>query len=264
MKSGYDSVAGTVSEWRAIVPETTPQVIGCYKNGSFANESVAREAFPHATIVTYDVNGSHPEASILDVEDHDAVPAQTPSWSRAYKGSLPHPGLYESASNVSVVVSTMLDAGHRRGDFLIHSAHYTFTAHICGPHTCGFPQADATQYADKGHRGENTDLNLFGDHFFGDAPKPDPDVNYRLFDSVKRSLIGGSTESGTVQEYDKWRAMQSRTSHPHRARLAVLRFRLRLLARRLNTVMRSEKNPTSQQRWRLRELQDRANGQRLV
>lgn len=274
--SGYDSVAMTAAEWRSIVPESPGYTgaIGSYGNGRFANTTAAKGAFPKAMHYTYDVNGSMPSCDVLDVEPQDAVPAQADDWSKAHNKTpgphvLPHPGLYESASTISQVVSVMLDAGFRRSEFLILSAHYKqkgaggFVEHICGPDTCGFPKADGTQYADKGLRGQNTDLLLFEPWFF-QAPRPDPDARYGLFDNVKRSLIGRATERATVQEYDRWRATQTRTAHPHRLRLAVLRLRLGLLAGRLSRVVSGERNPLPNQAWRLRELQDRAKGMRLV
>lgn len=268
---GYDSVALTSVEWRAIVPESAGYegVIGSYGNGRFANTSAAKAAFPKARHIVYDVNGSMPACDILDVEPGDASPPTADDWARAHNSTadlshvMPHPGLYCSASTTSTVISVMLDAGFERSDFLIHSAHYGKGQHVCGPATCGFPQADGTQYADKGLRGQNTDLNVFLPHFFA-APAPDPDARYGLFDGAKRTLIGRNTERATVQEYDKWRATQTRTKHPHRVRLALLRVRLRLLAGRLKRVIGGEKDPHPNQVWRLRELQDRAQGMRLV
>jgi len=266
---GYDSVAASAVEWRRIVPESPGfrGAIGSYANGAFANTTAAKEAFPLAVHVVYDVTGGFPTADVLDIEPRDAVLAQASGWSREHNlavgNTLALPGLYSSAADVSAVVSVMLDSGWKRSQFLVHSAHYTGRAHICGPDACGFPQADGTQYADKGLHGQNTDLNVFAAHFFR-PPRPDPDARYGLFDNVKRSLINGTTERATVREYDRWRAMQTTTKHPHRVRLALLRARLRLLYRRLDRVMAGEKTPTANQAWRLRELRDRMNGMRLV
>lgn len=270
MKHGYDSTAGTALEWRRIVPTNTPEVIGSYANGRFANTAAAKQAFPNARHIQYDVNGTRPDADILDIEPGDASPPTGPVWSRKYKGSLPHPGLYTSASNIATVVSTMLDAGFSREQFLIQSAHFTFTEHICGPGTCGFPQADATQYADKGLKGENTDLNVFTDRFFGDPAPPKYDPHYDWLES-KGFLIFGYrySERATAVEYDKLRAWQTTTRHPSRARLAILRFRLHLLAGRLWRV--SHKLPDRPSSWgvdhrgfRYQALIHRAQGKRLV
>lgn len=259
--TGYDSVAATVAEWRAIVPVADPQVIGSYTNGHFANSLAAKAAFPNARHVTYDVNGSNVSADILDVEPSDAVPAQFPAWAKAYKGTLPHPAAYESASTVAAVVSDALDAGLKRDEILIQSAHYTGNAHICGPDTCGFPQADATQYADHGLKGQNTDLNLFAPHFFGVDPKPKFNPHYGWFDTTRRAVLAGRSELSLVQAYDRLRKTQTLTSHPNRTRLTLLRGLLRAAAGRLGAL---PPDASDHRGWRRRELLDRANGKRLV
>lgn len=268
-KHGYDSTASTPGEWRQIVPTNVPEVIGSYANGRFANTAAARQAFPNARHIQYDVNGTRPDADILDVEPGDASPSTAPSWSRKYKGSLPHPGLYASASNVAAVISAMLDAGFSRHDFLIQSAHYA-GEHICGPGTCGFPQADATQYADHGLKGENTDLSVFTDAFFGTPTPRKYDPHYDWLESKSFVIFGNRySERATVQEYDRLRATQTKTKHPNRARLAVLRARLLLLAGRVWRV--GHKLPDRPASWgldhrgfRYQALIHRAQGKRLV
>lgn len=269
MKTGYDSVASTVAEWRAIVPETHPQVIGSYWNGSYANSTVAKEAFPRAIHVQYDVAGTEPRADILDVEPRDATPATCPGWARRYKGRLPLPALYTSASSISEVVSAMLDAGFKRDEFLIQSAHYTFSAHICGPNTCGYPQADATQYADHGTRGQNTDLSIFGDHFFGPSKPPKPNMHYGYFDTKRRAILLGRTEVGLVKTYDKLRAKQTAKKHPHRAHLLWLQGMLRIAAKRIAAVSKkTKKHPAHWAKfhrgWREQQLLKRSHGHRFI
>lgn len=276
MRTGYDSVASTAAEWRSIVPETKPEVIGSYWNGIYANTTVAREAFPHARHVQYDVNASEPRADILDIESGDAVPSQAPGWSREYKGTLDHPGLYTSASNVMAVVTAMLDAGFKRDEFLVQSAHYTYEAHICGPRTCGEPQADATQYADHGHRGQNTDLSLFSDHFFGAVKPPKPDMHYRYFDSKRRAILLGRSERGLAETYDKLRARQTSKKHPQRAHLLWLQGMLRIAAKRVAGAAEeahphlsvkkalAQTTPAEHYGWRHVQLSGRASGHRFI
>lgn len=263
MKRGVDSVAGTTAEWLAIVEHPLPDVIGSYANGRFANTTAAKAAFPSARHVEYDVNGTRPDADILDVEKFDAVPAQCPGWSRKYKGSLPLPALYTSASSIPAVVTAMLDAGFKREQFLIQSAHYGAGQHICGPGTCGFLQADSTQWADKGRHGQNTDLTIYADHFFGPDPPPKPDPHYAWFDTQKRLVLGGMSEVALVREYDRLRAMQ----HPNKARLAALRVRLRVGAGRLWLIAHAERPPSWGKFYRgmrREQLIRRAQGNRII
>lgn len=62
---------------------------------------------------------------------------------------------YTSASNMSSLIAT---AGAR--PFIKWSAHFGHGPHICGPHTCGFPQADWTQWDDHGAGGQNIDRSI--------------------------------------------------------------------------------------------------------
>lgn len=265
-RQGYDSVASSVAEWQRIVP-ANPDVIGSYANGLYANTTSARQAFPKATHYQYDVSGSRPDADVLDIEPQDAVPAQAHTWAHAHnqaKGPhvLPHPGLYCSASTMSQVVSDMLDHGWKRNEFLIVSAHYGSGPHICGPSTCHYPQADATQWDDKGAHGENTDRLIYNDHFFGHVLPPDPDARYDLFDNTRRMIVLAS-ERLVAEEYDRLRRTQTKTKHPQgpRLRLYVLRFKCSLLSLRLKRIGHPDQFHRG---WRRRELQDRAAGKRLV
>lgn len=91
------------------------------------------------------------QADCLDIENGDATNDQAPGWLLSWRpGNTPLPVLYTSASNIQNLVNTLAAAGYRRSSYLIWSAHYTNTPHICGPGTCGYPQADATQWQDPG------------------------------------------------------------------------------------------------------------------
>jgi hypothetical protein len=259
---GYDSVADTVAEWHAIVPVKDPQVIGSYRNGRYENEAVAQQAFPKARHVCYDVNASDPSADILDVEPGDAFPSQAGPWSKKYKGTLPLPAHYCSASAVSTLVSDMLDSGFKRTDFLVQSAHYTMQEHICGPGTCGYPQADGTQFADKGTKGQNTDLSVFEEHFF---KKPSPVVlpHYDWYDGRKRTMLGRRSERDVAVEYDRLRKTQTKTKHPvgPRLRLVLLRAQCKSCAGRISKLGDLSK---FHREFRRIHLLDRASGKRVV
>lgn len=260
MKYGFDTVALTVDEWKRLVPPgAPPDVIGTYGNGHYANHTVAKQAVPTAICVVYDVNGSMPECDLLDIEPRDAVPNDAHGWSQRWRAAkvgrvLSAPGLYASASSTSQVISDMLDNGWKRNQFLIQSAHYGRGAHLCGPDTCHYPQADSTQYADKGPQGQNIDLTIWADHCFVAAWVPNSNARYELFDNTQRFF---GRERALVIEYDKYRAQQTR----HRLRLRWLEYRLMWAAFRLAALGHPER---FNRRWRQRELEDRAAGRRLV
>lgn len=72
----------------------------------------------------------------------------------------PHfPGLeligYTNAGNMGALIGA---AGGRR--MIRWSAHFGAGRHLCGPGTCGFPQADFTQWDDKGPNGQNFDRSI--------------------------------------------------------------------------------------------------------
>lgn len=110
-----------------------------YYNGTFANLTALRKRFPNAEIVSVTPNGAK-GAMYIDVEPGDANNAAIPAFLKA--GGL---GFYTSAGNVAAAIATCTAAGIPRSSYRVWSAHWT-GRHICGPATCGFPQADGTQY----------------------------------------------------------------------------------------------------------------------
>jgi hypothetical protein len=75
--------------------------------------------------------------------DHEALTDGSPSW------------VYTNAGNMALCNQFI---GQRK--VIRWSAHYGVGWHICGPSSCGYPQADITQCYDKGLNGENYDRSL--------------------------------------------------------------------------------------------------------
>jgi hypothetical protein len=75
--------------------------------------------------------------------------------------------VYTSSGNMQA----LLDAAGGR-HFIKVGAHYGYGPHICGPHTCGYPQVDWTQWNDYGAGGQNVD-QLVGSYLPG-KPTPIP------------------------------------------------------------------------------------------
>jgi peptidoglycan hydrolase-like protein with peptidoglycan-binding domain len=69
------------------------------------------------------------------------------------------------------VIPALKAAGIGAGEIRLWSAHYTGTAHICGPSTCRElgVSADGTQWTDKA-MGRNLDQSLLAAGFFGAVP----------------------------------------------------------------------------------------------
>jgi len=119
-----------------------------YGAGSFQNAAQVAQLFPDKRYV-----GISPFVTagidILDVEKGDSINADIPNHLRtnAKAPNLVLPGFYTSASNVAAANAVCAGNGIARNKYLVFSAHWTGTPHICAPSVCGYPQADLTQYA---------------------------------------------------------------------------------------------------------------------
>lgn len=142
-----------------------------YVDGIYANFGSLPPAPNKLDIAVF----SSGNARCLDVEPGDATNYDIYGWFvRQRQRGVSQPVIYTSASNIQAVVNTMSANGFSRDEYLIWSAHYTGYAHICG--NCGYPRADATQYASNNYY----DTSLCPDNFFSGAPAPgyvNEDVN---------------------------------------------------------------------------------------
>lgn len=153
----------------ADIPMTGMDAVLAYVNGRYNTLAAIRQRYPHLPILTCSVNSSG-NAQCLDVENGDATPADVPGWLDRQKTlkKTEIQIIYTPASQISAVRA---HAGSRR--YLLMSAHYGAGPHICGPRTCGYPQADATQWDDHGPHGEHYDRTLMSAAFFAAfGPKP--------------------------------------------------------------------------------------------
>ena len=150
-----DGIASDVSALPGNLPAYASYVDGY---GGFA-EIVAR--FPGAAHLSISVNGNR--ARCGDFENGALQNYQAPWWLDNLAD--PDPILYTFASNMQGLIDA---AGNRK--FKRWSAHVGQGPHICGPSTCGYPQADATQY----YFGGSYDLSLCNDNFLSIVPVPPP------------------------------------------------------------------------------------------
>lgn len=166
MLTGYDTV--TPSEFRRLIAAPGNELVALlgYDDGAFNDFAQIVSEYPKCRHASYTVTAAV-DGDILDIERGDASPADFPGWChRHHNIRLDRPAGYCSASQIDAVVNAAAAAGLRRSEYLIVSAHYTRQPHICGPKTCGFPQANATQWNDVGPHGENVDRLLFDDGFW--------------------------------------------------------------------------------------------------
>lgn len=118
----------------------TARFYGAYLDGSFANVPAMRADHPGGIVYTITPDGRRP-AQIGDVEPGCMTNAQLPAFLKA--GGL---GWYTSASNMAACITEVRNAGLDPNAYTKWTAHWT-GQHICGPATCGYPQADGTQFA---------------------------------------------------------------------------------------------------------------------
>lgn len=135
---------------------------------SSAAMKAAHPNLPHVSIAVF----ARDDAMALDCEPGDATIAEAPAWvDRQHARGKALPIVYTSASNIAALRRLMGGRG-----YLLWSAHYTGTPHICG--SCGYPTADATQFWNHGPHGENVDQTLMSDAFFaaigGPSSSPPP------------------------------------------------------------------------------------------
>jgi peptidoglycan hydrolase-like protein with peptidoglycan-binding domain len=116
-------------------------------------------------------------ADALDIEPGDASPGDAPA---AYRKGIRY--FYGSASWISSITAALAGAGIARNQYRIISAHY-IGAHICGPATCGYPQADATQFTSR-YLGRSLDATLCPADFFGHPAPQFPVVVYETGPTV--------------------------------------------------------------------------------
>lgn len=156
------------------IPKDAPAVIGYVGgNPNFTQYSLAKRRFPKAHVLGLAV-ASRYDAEGVDVEKGDVPNRLVAGWvKRQIARGVKRPVVYTSASNVAEIVRLLAAAGVMRKHIRILSAHYTGHPHICGPKTCGYPQADGTQWTNHSG-GRHLDESLLNDDFFDPAPKPKP------------------------------------------------------------------------------------------
>ena len=154
------------------IPSGAAAVAG-YVNGRWPTYASLVGRFPKAHVLSIAVS-SYADAECLDVEKGDATNEVAAGWvKRQQARGVRKPVVYTSVSNARALLDALAGEGIRRQDIRLWTAHYTFTAHLCGP-ACGFGfqgSADATQYHDHAF-GRSLDASLVADGFFPAPPAP--------------------------------------------------------------------------------------------
>lgn len=149
--------------------------------------------FPGVPILTIATHAQY-NADCLDVERGDATPAQAPEWfRRQLTRGLAKPWLYASASTAGALNGAMAAAGIPRSAYFLWSAHYQ-AQHVCGPHSCGYPAADGTQWAADTPHGDISEISeAFLAALIPKQPIPVPQED----DDMPTSMYGQVPTNGT-------------------------------------------------------------------
>ena len=152
------------------------QAVAGYVNGLFVTAPELLARFTHGRVLTIAVSADA-DAECLDIEPGDAGPPDAAGWyARQRARGVTRPCLYASASAMNAGIVPVIRAGRiTRSAVRLWSAHYTGTAHICGPRSCGAVSIDmdGTQWTDHA-AGRNLDQSLLVADFFGSIPAPAP------------------------------------------------------------------------------------------
>jgi hypothetical protein len=248
---------------------SNPEAVAGYVGGLWPTESPLVLKFPHARHKSVAVNASE-DADILDIENGDAVPADAPAWFNRQKARGAHlPGFYADLSTMPSVIDALNRAGIARNEYTLWLAHYT-GVQPAAPFELG---VDAVQFTDHS-MDRNLDQSVTIDSFWGtSAPPIKNTVHYDWFDKTpRRVFLKKRTEFGQVQLYDRLRAQQTPTSHPHRLQLWFIRKVLKWFAGRVADVA-IKQQPLANHKpswgvdhrgWRYQQLTHRSQGARLV
>jgi hypothetical protein len=151
---------------RAMFDSVTPArlpanatMVACYRDGSFANEAEVRRRFPHATIVTITVNGSH-DCEVGDCENGDMTPQSAAAWAKKEIARGNKPTIYCNESTWPDVKAEVARLGITVSYWI---AHYDGI--------CDIPAgAVAKQYQER--KDQNLDYSAVASHW----PGVDPEV----------------------------------------------------------------------------------------
>ena len=170
-------MTGELKMLDSIIPANLPPGADAYLgyvNGAWPTYDTVKAKFPGVPVLSLTVLPGA-RADGCDCETGDLTIAQVPGWVRAEldAGAL-LPVVYMGAANMRPVTAALGAAGIARGQVRLLSAHYGVGKHICGPNTCGYPQANGTQFTDTapGLNGSLIDESLLSAGFFGAPHAP--------------------------------------------------------------------------------------------
>lgn len=139
-----------------------------YSTGAWLSYAGLAQLYGPSRVSSITVDANAP-ADMYDCEPGNGTPADCPRYYAGAKANgVKVPIIYCSASWSSAVIAAMNGTADYGSEWLLFSAHVGAGPHICGPSTCGFPQAHGTQWIWHGNPPDgkgNYDESLLGPAF---------------------------------------------------------------------------------------------------
>lgn len=179
-------MTGELNMLDSIIPANLPHGADAYLgyvNGQWPTYDTVKAMFPGVPVLSMTVLAGA-RADGCDCETGDLTVGQVPGFVRTeLDAGAWRPVVYMGAANMRPVNAALGAAGIARGQVRLLSAHYGVGKHICGPGTCGYPQADGTQWTDAapGLHGSLIDESLLSPGFFG-ATTPKEEILFVIAD----------------------------------------------------------------------------------
>lgn len=150
-----------------LIPAYARAIAG-YIDGSYRNIAAIRLRFKGKKIVTIAVTSAG-RANYLDIERGNATIEDAPGWWNENKDPGAR-GFYIAESEAEALVAHLKANGIHEHEYVLWTAHYDGSKHICGPHTCGLAvQAAGTQWTDRANN-ESLDESKLSRAFWRKLP----------------------------------------------------------------------------------------------
>jgi hypothetical protein len=185
----------------ANLPAGYPAYLG-YVDGQWPTVPKLLAAHPEAHVIGLTVLGGTLAATGVDCEPGNVNAVGAASWVKRKLAVAPasrpvaYADLESPGYSMAEIIAALLNLGIPRVKYRVLTAHYTGTAHICSPSTCGTAfQADGTQWTSKypGIGGDDIDMSLLDDSFFGAAAPAVPAWQETAMQNLPLDVKQGAT-----------------------------------------------------------------------
>lgn len=162
-----------------------------YVDGDYQTAAQLVKRFPHATVITITVDGTHTAADVIDRETGDVEPDAAATWAVTKVAAGAFPVIYVNRSSWPAVKAAIANAQLRRRDVGYWIADWTGQPH-------NLRGALAVQYADPATSGGHYDTSAV----YGLWPGIDP----KALSKLRRAALRRITRSFSTRRFGLTRA----------------------------------------------------------